>query len=534
MTDETGTGPSQARRRGATAWPWVRTLLLVTAGAALVLGATRVPDAGAGLSLGQGPGPQAGGTAPPDQEPVTDVDLACAGAEQQGVEDATVQERGQSVRVRAVAAPAQALPEGIEPPEEGFIELTRLPQLGAVPDSEAVPEPEAVPESEVGRTQERGVEVALGIEGPHGAGVRGEGGLAMGLVAAQQHLSTEEQQRGLAIAGCTRPATDSWLLAGGDQPGRVERLVLVNPGANPVTVVVEVLGGAGPVPAPGGQGIVVGPGDRSVLLLDALAPGQATPAVHVTSTGGPVIAALGDRWLEGSLDRGLELTTASAAPSTGLVVPGLSMPGDGDEGEAALRVGVPGETGAVVQVRALTADGPVRVERDVTLVGAGHAVDIDVSDLPAGTHALEITSDEPVVAAARVERRTESDGVADLAWVPATEPVVELAGAPLMDLSGREVLNTLALASREGATVQVVTSGVDGQVDSQEIEVPAATSLALELGDSTAAWVRPVSGDVHAAVVSTHEDPLGTLIGGMPLVETPLTRPAVEVTPWRP
>jgi len=524
----------------------VRTLLLITAGAALVLGATRVPDAGGLLTLGGGPGPQAAEAPPPDHELVTDVNLACAGAEQQGVEDAALQEQGQSVRVRAVAAPAQALPEGVEPPEEGSIELTRLPQLGAVPDSEGepdseappeseeLPESEAAPGSEVERTQERGTEVALVIDGPHGAGVRGEGGLAMGLVAAQQHLSTEEQQRGLAIAGCTRPATDSWLLAGGDQPGRLERLVLVNPGANPVTVGVEVLGGAGPVPAPGGQGIVVGPGDRSVLLLDALAPGQVTPAVHVTTTGGPVLAALGDRWLGGSLDRGLELTTASAAPSTELVVPGLSMPGDGDHGEAALRVGVPGQTGAVVQVRALTADGPVRVERDVTLVGAGHAVDIDVSDLPAGTHALEITSDEPVVAAARVERRAEADGVADLAWVPATEPVVELAGAPLTDLSGLEVVNTLAVASREGATVQVVTSGVDGQVDSQEIEVPAASSLAVELDDATAAWVRPVSGDVHAAVVSTHEDPLGTLIGGMSLVETPLTRPAVEVTPWRP
>src|SRR5690606_40895347 len=102
----------------------------------------------------------------------------------------------------------------------------------------------------------------------------------------------------------------------------------------------------------------------------------------------------------------------------------------------------------------LTADGPARIDNDVTVVGAGHVSDIDLAGLPEGTHALEVTSDEPVVAAVEVEQRTTEDGASDMAWVPATAPVARLAGAVLpragIEEPKIETGARLSLASSEG------------------------------------------------------------------------------------
>ena len=88
-----------------------------------------------------------------------------------------------------------------------------------------------------------------------------------------------------------------WLLGGGAQPGRRERVVLTNPGPNPVTVDLSVLGTRGPVPSPNGRGIVVAPYGRTVVLLDAIAgtvvldeAGQAKPDVVERADGSYLIA----------------------------------------------------------------------------------------------------------------------------------------------------------------------------------------------------------------------------------------------------
>src|SRR5699024_2841275 len=126
----------------------------------------------------------------------------------------------------------------------------------------------------------------------------------------------------------------------------------------------------------GGSGIVVPPSGRQVVLLDAMAPGEAQPVVHVTTTGGPVVAALGDRWLEGTIDRGAEVTTPAAPPATSLVIPAVPAPRPETADGATVRVAAPGQEAAVVQLRALTADGPVRLEQGVNTVEPGAVLDV--------------------------------------------------------------------------------------------------------------------------------------------------------------
>lgn len=502
---------------------------MIGAGAAMVAGASHATGP---VDLGNrwtGPPPYtstatpgAGGTL---IDTVADAGmLGCAGPEQQGLVDPTVPEQPQTVTVRALSAPRAALPEGVVPAgAAGSVELS------SVPGGAGAGQPAA---DEV-RATERGEEATLAVSSGVGVVARADGALAAGFAGAQLHLGSRQQRRGLEVTACTEPSDDSWLVAGGEQPGRVERLVLLNPGANPVTVHVEVLGAGGRLPAAGGGGIVVAPSARTVVVVDALAPGEQRPVVHVTSTGGPIVAALGERWLDGTLDRGLELSTPAAGPATDLIVPAVPLPTPADAGTTALRVAVPGTRPAVVQLRALTPQGPVDVANAVSTAGAGQVIDIDLTDLPPGTSALHVSADTPVVAAARVERRAEPAGPADLAWIPAAEPVDALAGTPLMHPPGHELAHALTLATIDGAVVDVVTA-TGSAVQTRRVVVPAAGAQTLTLGAADSAWLRPVSGQVWSAVVTTTTDELGTLIAAMTLPELALRRDVVSVQPWRP
>lgn len=508
-----------ARRGRGTRWsravPWLRSVGVVAVGAALVAGAARVPvvDLGERWAAAEGVAPTGTST-----QPVTELALTCPGPEQAGLQDATVPEQPQTVRVRALAPPQDVLPEEVSAGGRGHLELALVP--GGPPPAS---------------TTDRGDLLVHAVTTAQGAVLAADGGLAPGLTAGQWQVSRSEQRRGMASAPCLPASTDAWLVAGGGEPGRLERLVLVNPGADPVTVRADVHGTEGRLPAPGGQGIVVPGRDRVVLLLDALAPGEPAPVVHVTSTGGPVVAALGDRWLEGTLDRGMELSTPVAPPSTSLVVPAVPVPDEPEAGHATLRVAVPGDVQAIVQVRALTADGPARVENDVTVVRGGAVADIDLSGVPAGTHGLEVTSDEPVVAALQVERRPAEEGPSDMAWVPASGAVTGLAGAPLPQHPEVDDASYVSLASTEGARAEVITLDAAGELSTAEVEVPAAGAVRRDVSGRAAVWVRPVQGELHAALVATDPGSAGgPLIAGYPLQDLAVSNTVLPVRPWRP
>lgn len=515
--DRAGAGLGGPPGRRGTGVHLLVLLLLVGVVAGLVLGAGRLTG---GLDLSDHLGPPDSpplAAAAPDPR-ITRSVLSCPGPEQVGLDDPTVQEQRMVVQASAVAAPEEALPEDLRTGGDGHLTLDLIPG-GPAAD-----------------TTDRAALLTQEIEDAAAARVTADGALAAGATGAQWHLSRAEQRRGLTAAPCLPATTESWLLAGGDEPGRVERIVLVNPGANPVTVRIQVFGGEGELPAPGGQGIVVPPAGRHVLLLDALAAGEGSPAIRVTSTGGPVVAAMGDRWLEGTLDRGLELTVPAAAPARHLVVPAVPMPNKAHESSAQLRVVVPGANDAIVQVRALTQDGPARVAHDVTVVSGGSVADIDLSDLPSGTQALQVTSDVPVTAAAKVERRSAADGPSDMAWVPATGPVEQLAGAPIFEHETVDVKSQLVLAAIEPAEVEVISVDADGQATTESVSVPEAGSATLAVPqDATSLWIRPVTGSPHAALVAFDtEAPGGTMLAGLPLLDLPLTRDLVDVSPWRP
>jgi hypothetical protein len=372
---------------------WWRLGVTGAAVAALVWGSTVVDggvrlDGAAPDQAAAEPSPGAGGASFVDA-----ASLGCPGPELLGVDG---EEATQTVTVAAQQAMTQVLDrmatEGVAVPSsddgDGAGDDLALTATGEGPRSASA---------------RADGSASLEVDEPRSGLVLAQGSSAPGAVGGQLGLDTGPGARGLSLTSCTTPAETQWLVGGGDAPGRSEQLVLTNPGEDAVTVEVTVWGEDGPVPATGATGIVVPGRGRTVELLDALAPSASSPVVRVRATGGTVVAHLGEHFREGTTDRGAEVAGAAAEPALDLVVPALPTPDDEREHEVVLRLVAPGDEEAVVQLTALTEDGARRLAGAVTRVAAGHTVDVVLEDLPAGTTALRLRSDQPVTAGARLE-----------------------------------------------------------------------------------------------------------------------------------
>ncbi|GAA1254953.1 DUF5719 family protein [Oryzihumus leptocrescens] len=479
-----------------------RVVLVTAAGAGLVLAAAKAPA----VDLAA---PAARAATPATAAAVASTSVVCPGPETLGV-DGVVPGR-QTASVAALTAPQEVLPAPARSGGDGTLSLRSLAS------------PEAAPGT-APSTSARGSALGATVSVPAAVLAAGTGSLAPGTVGAQRTLVTKGDDRGLTGSACVAPREQAWLVAGGGEAGRRERLVLANPGPNPIQVDLTVLDSAGEVTSPAAQDIVVGPYGRTVVLLDAVAGSEKSPVVGVTARGGEVAAVLSDTWLDGIVPRGGDDAVPTADPATEQVVPGVALSGRGT-----LRLAVPGDTEAVVQLRLLTPAGAQPLPNGgVVRVPAHSTTDVDLSGLPAGAYAVHVRADEPVLAGATVERRAAAAGPSDLAWTTATEPVRGLAGAALLPAPG--VTTEVQLASVARSAVVTVTSvSPSGQVVNDTVAVPADSVATRSVTGAASVWVTPVSGQVRAATVSAVADPAGPLVSVSPLVSLPLTTTPLSV-----
>jgi len=490
----------------------LRSLAVVAAGSGLVLGATHLS---APVNLAQGASQASDDPATKAQaEPVTKAQPICPGPEALGIEGLP-DSVAQTVSMSAVTAPVASLPSGFAVGKStGSLTIRGLPSGGKW----------AAPATA------RGQLVPAKISTARSALVMGTGAIAPGTVATQRSWVSAGESRSWVTAACMPAAASSWLLAGGAEPGRRERLVLTNPGPNPVTVDVTVLGVLGPIQSPNGRGLVVGPHARTVVLLDAIAGSEPSPVVHVTAQGGEVAAVLSDTWLDGVVPRGGDDAAPVAEPAREQVIAGLAI-----EGRATLRVAVPGDDEAVVESRVLTSTGPRGLPAGAVTRVAGHSTrDIDLSALPPGAYAVQVRADVPVVAAAMVERRRAADGASDLAWSGASSPIRTLAGMALHGPTVVRPFERLDLAATgEPASVLVTTVAANGVASTKEVAVEADSVFNLRLVGATSVWVTPLTGLVRAAVVTWVIDRHGVVLSVTPLADLSLTTTSLPLRELR-
>jgi Family of unknown function (DUF5719) len=351
--------------------------------------------------------------------------------------------------------------------------------------------------------------------------------LAPGTVATQRSWVKTGDFRALVTTPCLPAADSSWLVAGGAEPGRRGRLVLTNPGPNPVTVDLSVLGVHGLIQSPNGRGLVVGPYARTVVLLDAITASEPAPVVHVSAEGGEVAAVVSDTWLDGVIPRGGDDAVPVAPPSREQVIAGVAI-----TGRATLRVAVPGDNEAVVESRVLTPSGPKALPTNgVTRVPAHSTKDIDLSSLPPDAYAVQVRADVPVVAGAMVERRLAKAGaLSDLAWSGASAPIRTLAGMALRGPGDTAMVERLDLAATgEPSTALVTTVGADRLVSTKVVAIEPDSVSTVPLGAATSVWVTPQTGLVRAAVLTTVADANGLLLSVSPLADLTLTATSVPL-----
>ena len=490
------------------AWAGVRAGGFAVVVAGVVAGSGYLPER---LLVGPTPAsPSASVVATPATHPVAEILLGCPGPETEGIAGVDPVP-GEAVAILASSAPAPV--------------LAGLPSLSG---SGALSVRSQPSDAVVATTSTRGRLVSGTVAGRSTAEVSATGGLAGGVAAVQTGLRRDGDERGLQAIACQVPRSELWLLAGGGAATRRERLIVSNAGANALTVDIHVLGAAGPVPTPSGSRVAVPPHGRVGVLVDALAPGEPSPAIHVAASGGLVTALLEDSWIDGATGRGRDDIGPADGPGTEQVIPAAFLTGIGT-----LRIAVPGPDEAVVQARVIGTAGAAPLPTDgVVRIPGGTVRDVDLAGVASGGYAVQVRSDRPIVASVLLQRRPTPEGPSELAWAASTAPIPELAGTPILP----GTTGKLMVVGTGGAwTATAFFVDANGEVTSVPVNAAADTAWVRDLpANAVAVWVRAGAGtgSVRAGVLAETSDAGGPLVTVLPLSPISLSmtdRPVREI-----
>jgi hypothetical protein len=365
---------------------------------------------------------------------------------------------------------------------------------------------------------------------------RATGSFAGAFGADQLIRSGSGSSRGLAAAPCTRPVTDTWLIGGGSTVGRLTQVLLVNDDDRPAQVDLLVYGPNGPVPAPGGSGVVLPASSRREIRLDSLAPNQIVAAVHVLVTSGRVGVSGLDQQSQGLIPLGMSLLPATDA-STRVVIPDIPQPVT----SASLDL-LSADVDTTVALQLLTPDGSlVPAGIDHIDLKAGHVTPVPILDVLAGQPAgLVISSTTEVVAGVEVTTGgagllSEKDATAGTPALSAPGIVVGLVGGVDKHAVTLAAPDTDAVVRLDlyvpGATAPQWTTTVN--VIGGSVGVVAVPVTSVSAAESSILVVTPVSGGtVYAARSVTEAGARGPMLALSPIYPTRATTivpPVVQV-----
>ncbi len=314
------------------------------------------------------------------------------------------------------------------------------------------------------------------------------------LSGAQSQSVAEDEFVGLAAADCAVANGDTWLAGGSTSVGRTTLITLSNPTAVPATVNLQLFGENGPITAPGTSGIIVPADGQRVLSLAGFQPDVVSPVVHVSSTGGQVVAELQESIVRGLDPGGVDIIGATTSPSLQNVIPGLvitdvspvqallSGGADYTDLSTVLRMFAAGTGTVSTTISVIPEDGSGAGTSFDYALEAGRVVDVPIGELAAGNYTIKVASPTPLIAAARVST-AQVGGPTDFAWLasstqlddqaqftvaPGPSPVLHVANPGTVDA-------TITLAAQGGATTQLAVPAGSSALVAVE---PAVTYLA--------------------------------------------------------
>jgi hypothetical protein len=309
---------------------------------------------------------------------------------------------------------------------------------------------------------------------------------------AQSQTAARESLAGYAAASCTEASADSWIVGGATTLGETSLLLLSNPTAVQASVDVTVYSESGMLSSPGAQGIVVDPGTQRVIPLAGLAPNAQAPVVHVESTGGTVAASLQQSLVSGIKPAGVDLIGATIQPTKHQVISGIlvshiaaAQSAGGSEGSSsalpAVRVLAPGRSAAKVTVTVIGENGKQLGTTTSATVAGGTVQELPLDKLVDGAYTVTVTSDQPVVAAARTTDVQPTGD--DFAWFAASAPLGDSTVVPVAPGPGA----VLHLANPGAQDVSLQLPSPTSASASPELVVPAGggASVPVSAFDTT-------------------------------------------------
>ncbi|MCU1415488.1 MAG: hypothetical protein JWN80_2828 [Microbacteriaceae bacterium] len=326
---------------------------------------------------------------------------------------------------------------------------------------------------------------------------RGDGSLFAG---SQSQSAATSDIVGFAASECAPGEGDSWLVGGATSTGRTTLVTLSNPTEVASTATITIYSENGQVSSAGTEGIDVPAGGQRVFSLAAFAPGVDSPVVHVESRGGSIVANLQQSTVRTLQPGGVDIVDPSTAPGTLSVIPGVTILNSdavfAQQGQAGyedllsvVRLLDTGTEAAHVQVSVIAEDSSAKAVAPAKVtVKAGIVTDVPLTgSFPDGRYTLTITSDQPVVAGARVST-VGSSGQDDFAWYSAAQALtgnnfVVVAPGPSP---------TASVSNAGGAPISVTVTS------SQEAAVPVTLTVPAHSAVST-----PVAPNVGYTVTST-------------------------------
>lgn len=345
--------------------------------------------------------------------------------------------------------------------------------------------------------------------------LQGTGGLGLGVSAAQWAIDDEDTVSGLAATSCTPVVQDGWLPLGGNQDGRVVRLVLANPSRSAVTVDAKAYGRDGVIDGLGVDGEVVPAGDRKVITLGSFDEKSAEAMLHVTSSGGVSVTAVDT--LQVGERRAGQAMARPVQPGKDLVLPAFAV----HDRKPHLRVAVPGGQDATVRVRIMNFLGEVVADEVSTAPGGGSGA-VKLPSMPSGVYSARVSADVPVVAASL--GRTGTSGDTDLSWALPSVATTSLTGGPVPSLPSGATAR-LVLFGTGGARADVVTTGEGGGTTTHQ--VPDDRPTPIDVTGKDAVWVKVRSGKVFAALElggTAEKQTLGEIVPLGPVTDQPQVR----------
>jgi hypothetical protein len=345
------------------------------------------------------------------------------------------------------------------------------------------------------------------------------------LAGSQSQYGAGEALAGLALAACADASNDMWIVAGATNVGRTSLVMLSNPTDVASTVKLEIFGENGIIETVKNEGILVPAGTQRIVSLAGYARDVIAPVVHVTSTGGQILATLQQSVTRTLVPSGVELVNPGAAPNTvqvmtGVYLQGLAAHNDGENGvvisdlESAVRVLLPGKDDAEVAITFVSSTGE-RTEIKST-VTAQKVIQFPFAGIADGTYTVIVRSAKPLLAGVR--------GVYDASVSGVQAPAATATPVPAATATAAETVVP------GPAAPAVVSAGGDFAWFSAGTFLTNALLLPVpNVPHPTVSFFNPTDHDVKVTLSARNEQDLTLTIGAEKMATNAL-KPGVRYT----